>query len=134
MSAVKKPTRSKTAHYGKMDKGYTRWAYLKVGYDMLDGTDSHWIDEEEIKVCWENYKNKIMAEYTGGRESGRRPWAWWKFEKGMAKPKANHWDDDTETDLLWEMGELTSPEAVAAYEDMKRKRQIAQKRKELEKK
>jgi hypothetical protein len=75
-----------------------------------------------------------MVEYSGGRESGRRPWAWWKFEKGMAKPEVNHWDDDTETDLLWEMGELSSPDTVAAYEDMKRMRQIAQKRKELEKK
>jgi hypothetical protein len=39
-------------------------------------------DEDELRGAWEEFRERIMAEYQDRRRPGSRPWAWWHFEAG----------------------------------------------------
>ena len=80
-----------------------RFIFLMYGFDLYDGFEANWKDEQEARQCWQINREIIMQRIRKNWQhlAGRRPWGWWEYESPEKRNK-----DEDETAQLKRLGVL----------------------------
>jgi len=105
--------RSRVKRGQRADRGYAalteaRHHYMWWGMQIYDHDIPAWLDDSEIEQCWQQHKDRIMAEWMSKQNNaGKRPWAFWIYEKGKNKmPSTSSFEHPNQEEVLREMKEL----------------------------